>query len=86
MVNDMEHSALLDGLVLAVAPTAGRFQAALAAGRVRAGEVIGHVVAGATRRAEVLAPVDAAPGGLLVRDGQQVMAGQAVVWMTRGAA
>lgn len=70
-----------DGLVLAVAPSTGRFRPVVDTGTVEAGGLLGHVTGGRGRADEVRSPVRAVLRDLLVRPGQLVAAGQALVWM-----
>ncbi len=74
------------GLVLAVAPTTGRFRPRTGLrGRLRAGELIGHVTGGRGRADEVRCPTNATLRGVLVRAGQLVTAGQGLAWLERPA-
>jgi hypothetical protein len=73
-------------LVLAVAPSTGRFQPAegiAARARLRAGDLIGEVTAGRDRALPIHCPVDAEVGDLLVRPGQSVSRGQGLAWLRR---
>jgi multidrug efflux pump subunit AcrA (membrane-fusion protein) len=70
-----------DTMGLVVAPTTGRFEPATAVGRVRAGELLGHITGGRGRADEVRAPVDAFLKNLLVRPRQLVRQGQALAWL-----
>lgn len=72
-------------LVLAVAPTTGRFRpapTAAEAGPVRAGALLGHITGGGGRADAVVAPADARLERILVRPGQLVTRGQALVWLS----
>jgi biotin carboxyl carrier protein len=71
-----------EGLVLAVAPATGRFRP-LAGEWVSGGGLLGHVTGGRGRADAVLAPVAGRVAGLLVRPGQLVRRGQALVWLQR---
>lgn len=70
-----------DSMGLVVAPTTGRFEPTAAAGRVRAGQLLGHITGGRGRADEVRAPVDATLKNLLVRPRQLVRRGQALAWL-----
>lgn len=70
-----------DGLGLVVAPTTGRFEPTPVSGRVRAGDLLGHITGGRGRADEVRAPVDAWLESLLVRPRQLVRRGQALAWL-----
>ena len=70
-----------DSMGLVVAPTTGRFEPATGTGRVRAGQLLGHITGGRGRADEVRAPVDALIKNLLVRPRQLVRRGQALAWL-----
>lgn len=70
-----------DTLGLVVAPTTGRFEPTPVAGRIRAGDLLGHITGGRGRADEVRAPVDAWLKDLLVRPRQLVRRGQALAWL-----
>jgi len=73
-------------LVLAVAPTAGRFEPLEGVGpqaHLRAGDLIGYVTGGRGRTVKILCPIGAEIGDFLARPGQAVTRGQAVVWLRR---
>ena len=70
-----------DTLGLVVAPTTGRFEPRPVAGRVRQGDLIGHITGGRGRADEVRSPVDARVRDLLVRPRQLVRRGQALAWL-----
>jgi hypothetical protein len=70
-----------DTLGLVVAPTTGRFEPAAARGRIRAGQLLGHITGGRGRADEVRSPVDARLKDLLVRPRQLVRRGQALAWL-----
>lgn len=70
-----------DSMGLVVAPTTGRFEPATGTGRVRAGQLLGHITGGRGRADEVRAPVDALLKNLLVRPRQLVRRGQALAWL-----
>ena len=70
-----------DTLGLVVAPTTGRFEPAAATGRIRAGQLLGHITGGRGRADEVRSPVDARLKDLLVRPRQLVRRGQALAWL-----
>jgi biotin carboxyl carrier protein len=73
-----------EGLMLAVAPTTGRFKPVVTErGPVEAGALLGHVTGGQGRADAVTAPTDATLRSLLVRPGQLVRAGQALAWLER---
>lgn len=73
-------------LAVVVAPSTGRFHPRpLAAGPVRAGQLLGHVTGGRGRADEVRCPVDASVEDLLVRSGQLVAKGQPLAWLRREA-
>ena len=82
---DSEPASLLgtcaDSMGLVVAPTTGRFEPAIGTGRVRAGQLLGHITGGRGRADEVRAPVDALLKNLLVRPRQLVRRGQALAWL-----
>lgn len=67
-------------MLVVVAPSNGRFQPALDAGAVAQGGVVGHIAGGAGRRESVHTPTDVVVQGLLIRPGQLVMRGQALLW------
>lgn len=75
-----------DRLGLVVAPTTGRFEPVPTSGRVRAGELLGHITGGRGRADEVRTPVDAWLKDLLVRPRQLVRRGQALAWLERSSA
>jgi multidrug efflux pump subunit AcrA (membrane-fusion protein) len=68
-------------LGLVVAPTTGRFEPTTVTGRIRAGDLLGHITGGRGRADEVRAPVDARLKDLLVRPRQLVRRGQALAWL-----
>lgn len=68
-------------LVLAAAPSTGRYRPLLEQGRTATGQVLGHVTGGKGRADEVLAPIDGELARLLVRPGQLVFAGQSLAWI-----
>jgi biotin carboxyl carrier protein len=75
-------------LVLAVAPSTGRFRPLLAltgeaAHSLESGELMGHITGGKDRADEVRAPTGAHLRDLLVRPGQLVAAGQGLAWLER---
>ena len=70
-----------DTLGLVAAPTTGRFEPAATNGRIRAGQLLGHITGGRGRADEVRAPVDARLKNLLVRPRQLVRRGQALAWL-----
>lgn len=70
-----------DNLGLVVAPTTGRFEPMSVTGRIRAGQLLGHITGGRGRADEVRSPVDARLKDLLVRPRQLVRAGQALAWL-----
>jgi biotin carboxyl carrier protein len=70
-----------DTLGLVVAPTTGRFEPATTNGRIRAGQLLGHITGGRGRADEVRSPVDARLKDLLVRPRQLVRRGQALAWL-----
>jgi len=70
-----------DNLGLVVAPTTGRFEPVFASGRIRAGQLLGHITGGRGRADEVRSPVDARLKNLLVRPRQLVRRGQALAWL-----
>jgi multidrug efflux pump subunit AcrA (membrane-fusion protein) len=84
-VDSSEPSSLLgtcaDTMGLVVAPTTGRFEPATITGRVRAGQILGHITGGRGRADEVRSPVDALLKNLLVRPRQLVRQGQALAWL-----
>ena len=69
-----------EGLLVVVAPSNGRFQPALDSGAVAEGGVVGHIAGGGGRRDSVRTPTDVVVQGLLIRPGQLVMRGQALLW------
>jgi hypothetical protein len=75
-------------LVVAVAPSTGRFRPAAGLKEHRsavlgAGSVVGHVTGGAGRADPVRCPVDAVLRSLLARPGQTVERGQPIGWLLR---
>lgn len=73
-------------LVLAVAPTTGRFRPVaggddLIAVDVEGGTLLGHITGGRGRADAVTAPTAGTVRRLLARPGQLVFAGQALVWV-----
>lgn len=70
-----------DSMGLVVAPTTGRFEPAKVTGRIRAGDLLGHITGGRGRADEVRSPVDAMLKNLLVRPRQLVRRGQALAWL-----
>jgi multidrug efflux pump subunit AcrA (membrane-fusion protein) len=70
-----------DSMGLVVAPTTGRFEPTSVTGRIRAGELLGHITGGRGRADEVRSPVDARLKDLLVRPRQLVRRGQALAWL-----
>jgi multidrug efflux pump subunit AcrA (membrane-fusion protein) len=84
-VNSSEPASLegtcADTMGLVVAPTTGRFEPATITGRVRAGQILGHITGGRGRADEVRSPVDALLKNLLVRPRQLVRQGQALAWL-----
>ncbi|HEY8340843.1 MAG TPA: hypothetical protein VIK95_13320 [Egibacteraceae bacterium] len=79
------RGSVAEALAIAVAPSTGRFRpSADAGGRVRAGQVLGHVTGGRGRADAVRSPVDATVRALLARPGQQVRRGQALAWLELG--
>lgn len=80
-------------LVLAAAPSTGRYRPVCTDGRIAPGQVLGHVTGGKGRADAVLAPVHGELARLMVRPGQLVFAGQSLAWIqadethtSRGAA
>jgi biotin carboxyl carrier protein len=76
-------------LALVVAPSTGRFHpvaGAAGGGAAGEGELVGHVTGGRGRADAVIAPVDGTVAALLVRPGQLVRTGQALVALTTGGA
>jgi biotin carboxyl carrier protein len=71
-----------EDLVLAVAPSTGRFQPS-GAQRPDRGELLGHVTGGRGRADAVIAPVPGEVARVLVRPGQLVAKGQGLVWLCR---
>lgn len=67
-------------MLVVVAPSNGRFQPALEAGAVAEGGVVGHIAGGSRRRESVRTPADVVVQGLLIRPGQLVMRGEALLW------
>jgi len=78
---DVLQGTCADTLGLVVAPTTGRFEPATVAGRIRAGDLLGHITGGRGRADEVRSPVDARLKDLLVRPRQLVRRGQALAWL-----
>lgn len=74
-------SSVASTLVLAAAPSTGRYRPLLEEGRTAPGQVLGHVTGGKGRADEVLAPVHGELARLLVRPGQLVFAGQSLAWI-----
>ena len=73
-------------LVLAVAPSTGRFEPLDGVGartRLRTGDLIGHVTGGRGRSDAIRCPVDAEVCDLLARPGQSVTRGQGLAWLRR---
>jgi hypothetical protein len=78
--NPALHATTAESLVVVVAPGNGRFHPAQTQGGVRHGDVLGHLTIGQGRRLEVPSPADLWLQGLLIRPGQLIMAGQALLW------
>jgi biotin carboxyl carrier protein len=78
------HGTLAAGLVLAVAPSTGRFRPAHGT-TVAGGALLGHVTGGRGRADAVIAPERGEVAGLLARPGQLVRRGQPLVWLRRSA-
>jgi hypothetical protein len=72
-----------DALVIAVAPSTGRFRPEVGREAVLAGTAIGHVTGGKERADAVVVPVDSTLSRLLVRPGQLVTRGQGIAWLQR---
>lgn len=77
-----------EALVVAVAPSTGRFRpleatATEAAGEVPSGTLLGHVTGGRGRADEVRAPANGRVRRLLARPGQVVRQGQPLAWIER---
>ena len=72
-----------ESLVLAVAPTTGRFRPAVDLGAVIEGATVGVVTGGRGRSDEVTAPLDGTVHRLLARPGQLVRRGQPLAWIQR---
>src|SRR5919106_3832732 len=70
-----------DTLGLVVAPTTGRFEPAATNGRIRAGQLLGHITGGPGGGGEGGAPFGARMKDLLVRPRQLVRRGQALAWL-----
>ena len=78
--NPALHATTAESLVVVVAPGNGRFHPVRARGTVREGDVLGHLAVGQGRRMEVPSPAALRVHGLLIRPGQLIMAGQALLW------
>ena len=87
-VVDVAAGALTDSvahdLAVVVAPSTGRFLAAVEPGeRVAAGAVLGHVTGARGRADAVVAPVAGAVTDLLARPRQLIHRGVGLVWLER---
>ena len=72
-----------EDLVVLVAPSTGRFRPLDRVTVVEPGQLLGHVTGGGGRADEIRSPVRAVLRDLLVRPGQLVARGQALVWLCR---
>lgn len=81
--NPALHDTTAESLVLVVAPRNGRFHPGRTQGGASAGEILGHLSVGQGRQVEVPSPTDLVIEGLLIRPGQLITAGQALLWGQR---
>lgn len=76
------HGTVAESLRLAASPSTGRFRAAVAPGdEVQAGDVLAFVTGSRDRADAVRSPADGVVRALLVRPGQLVATGRALVWV-----
>lgn len=75
----------LHGLGLLVAPSTGRFRPAALPRTLIPGSVVGHVTGGRGRADAIVCPAAGTVRGLLVRPGQHVTQGQAVIWIEQAS-
>lgn len=78
--NPILSATTAEDLVVVVAPGNGRFYPARIRGGVRTGELLGHLTVGQGRSVDVPSPTDLLIRGLLIRPGQLLTAGQALLW------